>query len=253
MPGWSIGTDEGGQALVLGHVRVGAGQHEAPVGDVGVAGPHLVAADDALVAVALGPGAQRRQVGPGVGLAEALAPAVAAVDDAGQEPAPDVVVAVLEDALHQVAEARPGRGAGGGQLVVEDDLVDGGQLVAADVLRPRHGEEPGVVERLVPAGGAGPVVVGRRRRRQPRVVVAQPGAQPATGSRPRRESHRSPRQPPIPRWASTRARLGPAPPNTSLESRARRRCTCARHSHVLPMPPCTWMAVSHTDRAARAP
>ena len=24
------------------------------------------------------------------------------------------------------------------------------------------------------------------------------------------------------------------------------------HSHVLPMPPCTWMAVSHTVRALRA-
>ena len=42
------------------------------------------------------------------------------------------------------------------------------------------------------------------------------------------------------------------PPSTSIESSARRRCTWARHSQVLPMPPCTWMAVSHTDRAARA-
>ena len=37
-----------------------------------------------------------------------------------------------------------------------------------------------------------------------------------------------------------------------MERKARRRWTWARHSHVLPMPPCTWMEVSHTDRAALA-
>ena len=40
------------QALVLRDVRVGAGQQEAPVGQVRVARPHLVAGDDVLVAVA---------------------------------------------------------------------------------------------------------------------------------------------------------------------------------------------------------
>ena len=102
--------DERRDALVLGHVVVGAGQHEAPVGVVGVAGPDLVAVDDVLVAVAVGPGAQRRQVGAGVGLAEALAPALAPVDHAGQEAGLDVVAAVLEDALDQVAEARAAAG-----------------------------------------------------------------------------------------------------------------------------------------------
>ena len=124
---------EGGDALVLRHVVVGAGQHEAPVGHVGVARPDLVAGDDVLVAVAVGPGAERREVGAGVGFAEALAPALAAVDDPRQEPPTDVVAAVLEDPLHEVAEARARRGAGGGQLVVEDHVVDGGQLLAADV------------------------------------------------------------------------------------------------------------------------
>ena len=33
---------------------------------------------------------------------------------------------------HEVAEARPRRRAGGRQLLVEDDVVDGGQLLAAD-------------------------------------------------------------------------------------------------------------------------
>jgi hypothetical protein len=35
-----------------------------------------------------------------------------------------------------------------------------------------------------------------------------------------------------------------------VEASTRRRYTCARHSHVLPMPPCTWIAVSQTVRAA---
>ena len=60
------------------------------------------------------------------------------------------------------------------------------------------------------------------------------------------------RHPPIPWWARTRPRLVPAPPSTSVAKRARRRYTWARHSQVLPMPPWTWMAVSHTERADRA-
>ena len=119
------GHGEGGDAAVLGHLVVRPGQHQAPVGLVRVAGPHLVPGDDVVVTVPVGPGAQRGQVGAGVGLAEPLAPPVAAVDDAGEEPLLDLVAAVLEDALDQVAEARPGRGAGRGQLLVDDHLVDG--------------------------------------------------------------------------------------------------------------------------------
>ena len=70
-------TANADRPLCFGDIRVGAGQQEAPVGEVGVARPDLVAGDDVLVAVALGPGAQRREVGAGVGLAEALAPPVA--------------------------------------------------------------------------------------------------------------------------------------------------------------------------------
>ena len=85
---------ERGQALVLRHVGVGAREQEAPVGDVGVARPDLVAVDHVLVAVARRGRAQRREVGAGVGLAEALAPALAPADQAGQEAVLDRLAAV---------------------------------------------------------------------------------------------------------------------------------------------------------------
>ena len=121
---------------MLGHLVIGAGQDEAPVGVVGVARPHLVPDEHVLVAVPVGAGPQRGQVRAGVGLAEALAPPVPPVDDAGQEAAPHVVAPVLEDALDQVAEARAGRCSGRGQLLVDDDVVDGRQALAADLRRP---------------------------------------------------------------------------------------------------------------------
>ena len=57
---------------------------------------------------------------------------------------------------------------------------------------PRQAEEPAVVQRLVPRRLALPVLVRRRRRRQARVVVAQPLAQARPERRPPRASHRSP-------------------------------------------------------------
>ena len=55
--------------------RVGAHEAENPVGVLRQRGPGLLAVDDVCVAVALGPGAQRGQVGPGAGFGKALAPA----------------------------------------------------------------------------------------------------------------------------------------------------------------------------------
>ena len=127
---------ERGQALVLRDVGIGAGQHDAPLGDVGVARPDLVPVDDVLVAVERRRRAQRREVGPGVGLAETLAPPVAAVDEAGQEPVLDRLAAVVADALDQVAEARLRRRAGAGQLLVDDHLVHRWELAAAVLRRP---------------------------------------------------------------------------------------------------------------------
>ena len=84
-PGLAHGHREGRDAAVLGHVVIGPGQQQAPLGLVRVARPYLVTGDDEVVTVPVGPGAQRGEVGSGIGLAESLAPTVAAVDDAREE------------------------------------------------------------------------------------------------------------------------------------------------------------------------
>ena len=60
-------------------------QHVHPVGVVADGHPDLLAVDDPRVAVELGARAQRREVGPGVGLAEALAPELLGAHDRGEE------------------------------------------------------------------------------------------------------------------------------------------------------------------------
>src|SRR5581483_4750806 len=108
------------------------------------------------------------------GLAETLAPPVAPVDQPGEEALLDLLGAVVHETLDQVAEAGPRRGPGPGQLLVEDDVVHRGQFVAADGAGPGKPEEAGVVERLVPGGLAGPVLVGGRGGGQTWIVVGQP-------------------------------------------------------------------------------
>jgi hypothetical protein len=83
--GLAHGHGERRDPPVLGHVVVGAGQEKAPLGLVGVAGPDLLAREDEVVALAIGPGTQRGEVGAGIGLTESLAPAFTPVDDPGEE------------------------------------------------------------------------------------------------------------------------------------------------------------------------
>ena len=66
--------DETGQAMVLAGVRVGPGDAEPELRHVRQRGPDLVAVEPPAIAVAHRAGAQRRQVGTGLGLAEQLAP-----------------------------------------------------------------------------------------------------------------------------------------------------------------------------------
>ena len=107
MPGWCIGTANA-DSPCASHVGVGAREQDAPVRDVGVARPDLVAVDHELVAVARRGRAQRREVGAGVGLAETLAPPLASADQAGKETILDRVAAVRADALTRYP--RLGRG-----------------------------------------------------------------------------------------------------------------------------------------------
>ena len=76
------GEEEVGDAAVLGGVGVGAGEEVDVVGVVGAGGPDLLAVDDEVVAVLLGAGLERGEVGSGVGLGEALTPAALAAGDA---------------------------------------------------------------------------------------------------------------------------------------------------------------------------
>ena len=76
--------DQPADALVLRRVGVGADEQLAVVGDVAVRRPDLLAVDDVIVAVAHGAGAQRGEVGAGVGLGEALAPHLFTAQDRGR-------------------------------------------------------------------------------------------------------------------------------------------------------------------------
>src|SRR3990172_578085 len=75
-----IDEDEG-DALVLGRAGVRADEVEAPVGDMGHAGPDLLTVDDVPVAIEDGARLEVGQVAAGVGLGEALAPELLGVED----------------------------------------------------------------------------------------------------------------------------------------------------------------------------
>ena len=96
-PGWSMGHEQERDALVLGGVGVGAGEHEDPVGEVPGRGPDLLPVDHPLVAVEHGPAPEVAEVGAGVGLGVALAPDVLAGEDPREEVALLLVGAPLQE------------------------------------------------------------------------------------------------------------------------------------------------------------
>ena len=75
MPGRAHVDQEHRDAHLLLDLGIGAGEQQAVVGGgVGVAVPDLLPVHDVAVAVAHGAGLERREVGAGFGLGEALAP-----------------------------------------------------------------------------------------------------------------------------------------------------------------------------------
>ena len=62
------GDEQHADALVLGHIRIGAHKGQQHVGVMRTGGPHLLPVDDELVAVPDGLRAQRRQIGTGARL-----------------------------------------------------------------------------------------------------------------------------------------------------------------------------------------
>ena len=64
---------EGGNAQVLGRIGVRAGQAQAPIDELGIGSPHLLAAEPPAAVVRNGPSGDGSQVAVGVGFAEELA------------------------------------------------------------------------------------------------------------------------------------------------------------------------------------
>ena len=113
----------------------GADQEFALIGHLGVGRPDLRSRDHVLVAVPDGPGAERGQVASGVGLTEALAPDLLALEDAREVALALLRGALGDDRLPRMEEpdeidADIG-GMGPCQLLVEDELLHGRGTAAA--------------------------------------------------------------------------------------------------------------------------
>ena len=137
--------------LCFGAVGVGAGEEEDVVGVLGLGRPDLLAVDDPLVAVEHGGGLEPGEVGAGVGLGEALAPADLALEDLRQELLLLLLGPPLQDrrADERVAEeVGPHRRAGPGELLVQHHVLHDRQALAAVLGRPR-GADPAALEELV--------------------------------------------------------------------------------------------------------
>ena len=138
-------------ALLLLRGRVGAAQAEDPVGVLAERRPGLLAVDHPVVAVADGGGAQRGQVGAGVGLGEALAPPDVEVGRLRQEALLLLLVAEGRDdrADHAGVEGERLRHAGQLHLLAPDVALQRRPVLAAPLHRPvRHGQPGGVEHAL---------------------------------------------------------------------------------------------------------
>ena len=141
------GADEIGDAPVLGHVRVRAGDEDPEIAVVGSARPDLRAVHHVGVAVAHGPGGQRGQIRSGVGLAEELAPVLLAAEDW-----PQVASLLLGGASHEDR----GRGPADTDQVVGPLHACGAQLLVDYELMQAVGLQPpgtGPVRHHVPGLG----------------------------------------------------------------------------------------------------
>ena len=155
MPGVFMSTSRRLMPLCFGASDLGAAEQEAPVGDVGVAGPHLLAVRRR---------SRRRDARPGCGAPPRSEPApgsekpwhhrVVAGHQAGAGSAALRLGAVAAGSrgrscrrrLRRAGEARR-RGRG---LCIEEPALDHGRAAAAVLARPRDGGPPAVEEPLLP-------------------------------------------------------------------------------------------------------
>ncbi len=172
-PGWCMSMSSIEMPRCRSRTGIGADQGEDLVAVHGVGGPHLLAVDDEVVPVADAAGGQRREVGPGAGLGEALAP-----DHLVAQHRPDdlLLLGVGADRHHRGREEREAervdgaRRVGQHHLLVVDRLHAGGAAAAAVLDGPLDAREPGV------GLGALPVAAqrgsSRRRAATPRTPAA---------------------------------------------------------------------------------
>ena len=133
---------------MLGRIGIGPARQPDVVGEVGDRREDLLAVDHPLVSVAHGLGLQRRQVGAGPGLGVADGELDLAGQDLGQELLLLLVGAELHDRRrHRVHRKHRHRRAGPERLVVEDELLDGGAVLAAVLLGPADAQ-PAVLAHL---------------------------------------------------------------------------------------------------------
>ncbi|MCY1414794.1 hypothetical protein D9M71_302530 [compost metagenome] len=147
-----VDQQEGNAALLL-RLGVGAHQAEDPVGVLAEGGPGLLAVDHVVVTLAHRAGLQRGQVGTGARLGVALAPPVAAVEDARQVAGLLLGSAELDDHRrdHVDAEGDQPRRTEGGALLLEDVLLHHAPAGAAVFHRPVGGIPAAGIEDALPA------------------------------------------------------------------------------------------------------
>ena len=158
MPGLVDREHEHGEAAVLRHVPVGAGQAQAPVRPPGAGGPDLRPVEHPLVAVADGRGQRAGDVGAAARLGEELHPDLLALEDGGEVALLLLLGAEVEQDGRARREGRrlePGRVLVADQLLVERPLVGRGEALAAVGAREADAGEAGVEEHALELAVAG--------------------------------------------------------------------------------------------------
>src|SRR5262249_22585476 len=146
----------------------------APVRDLRVARPDLLAVDDEDVAVALAARPEGGQIGAGARLGEPLTPEVGAGEERAEEAAALRVGPMVEDRRADQIDVRTGGRAGGADPVerlLEEPALHDGRAAAAVLPRPRDRRPAALVELPLP----------RARDLEPRRIV---GARPAVVATP---------------------------------------------------------------------
>ena len=165
--------DQHRDAAVRGHGLIGAGEHPAPARELAPGHPRLLSAEDEVVIALDGARAQRREVRPGLGLGEPLAPDLLGREDRRHVTAPLLVRAEAQQRWAEDVEPDDVdelRGAGSGELLIDDDLFGGRPATAPELARPRASDVAGLVAARLPvAQDLHPVL---QRPRQPRRVRA---------------------------------------------------------------------------------